>query len=253
MAKPVLLMIHGLVGSLEYFNPTSRIRAFRVATVDLLGYGEHRDAPQERLSLSVQADHVLGCAKERGSDGLFLAGHSMGGAVAMLAAARRPGPIRGIINIEGNFTSKDAFWSGRIVRQSPDAWAKRFELMRADAAAWLRQCGVEPSEQRLAWAEHILDHQASGTVYSMSKAIVEEAAGEDYLAAIRRVVDSGIEIHLVAGERSAAAWDVPDFVRAAARSYTEIPGAGHLMMLEKPDAFCRAIDRVPVDQTKASD
>ncbi len=51
-------------------------------------------------------------------------------------------------------------------------------------------------------------------------------------------------MHLVAGERSAADWDVPDFVRRAARSYTEQPGAGHLMMLEDPDAFCQIVNEI---------
>ena len=51
-------------------------------------------------------------------------------------------------------------------------------------------------------------------------------------------------MHWVAGERSAADWDVPDFVRRAARSYTVQPGAGHLMMLEDPDAFCQIVNEI---------
>jgi len=61
---------------------------------------------------------------------------------------------------------------------------------------------------------------------------------------VRRVVESGMAIHLIAGERSAKAWDAPDFVRAAACSYTEIADAGHLMMLEQPAAFCRVVDSI---------
>ena len=53
-------------------------------------------------------------------------------------------------------------------------------------------------------------------------------------------------LNLIAGERSAEAWDVPAFVLAAARSYTEIAGAGHLMMLEEPAVFCRAVESVLV-------
>ncbi|MCH7885796.1 MAG: alpha/beta hydrolase, partial [Planctomycetes bacterium] len=42
--------------------------------------------------------------------------------------------------------------------------------------------------------------------------------------------------------RSAHGWDVPPLVRDAARSYTEIGEAGHLMMMEQPDAYCRAVE-----------
>ena len=76
----------------------------------------------------------------------------------------------------------------------------------------------------------------------MSRAIVEETRDPDFMQAVQAVVDVGLPIHLIAGERSAAAWDVPDFVRRAAHSYTEQPDAGHLMMLEAPDAFCRIVD-----------
>jgi pimeloyl-ACP methyl ester carboxylesterase len=242
MSRPVLLMIHGLVGPLDYFDPRARISAAGVATLDLLGYGAYRETPDEELSLSTQADHVLRFLSELGTERTVLAGHSMGGAVVMLAAARGPGAISGIINIEGNFTLKDAFWSEQIASQTLDEWLQRFDSMRADVAGWLKQCGIEPSDQRIAWAQNILDHQPARTVRAMSKAILEETGREEYLAAVRGAVDSGVDIYLVAGARSAAAWDVPDFVRRAARSYTEIPSAGHMMMLEKPDVFCGVMD-----------
>lgn len=42
-------------------------------------------------------------------------------------------------------------------------------------------------------------------------------------------------VHLVAGERSAGGWDVPDWAKTAAASDTVVPGVGHMMMLEEPD------------------
>ncbi len=244
MSRPALLMIHGLVGSLDYFDPRSRISAAEVATLDLLGYGAYQDTPDEELSLAAQADHVLRFLSQREADRVVLAGHSMGGAVAMLAAARIPQTVAGIINIEGNFTLKDAFWSERIASESPEAWSARFDAMRADVAGWLRRCGVEPSGQRVARATRILDHQPARTIQAMARATLKETGDRKYLEAVSRVLDSGVDIHLLSGQRSAAAWDVPEFVRAAARSYTEIPSTGHMMMLEDPDAFCRTIDHI---------
>jgi lipase len=44
-------------------------------------------------------------------------------------------------------------------------------------------------------------------------------------------------VHLVAGEHSRSAWNVPDWALSRARSYTEMPGVGHLMTIERPEAF----------------
>ena len=65
MDKPTLLMIHGLVGTLDYFDPARRIDSAGVHAIDLLGYGGLRewpvggeaDAPRG-LTLQSQVDHV---------------------------------------------------------------------------------------------------------------------------------------------------------------------------------------------------
>jgi lipase len=38
----------------------------------------------------------------------------------------------------------------------------------------------------------------------------------------------------VAGTRSRAGWDVPEWANDAAATYQELPGCGHMMMLEQP-------------------
>ena len=51
------------------------------------------------------------------------------------------------------------------------------------------------------------------------------------------VLDSGIPVHLMAGERSRSGWVAPDaFIRRAA-SFTVQPGVGHMMPLEDPETF----------------
>ena len=75
----------------------------------------------------------------------------------------------------------------------------------------------------------------------MSRSLVDETFPPEYDAAVRRVIAQGVELHLIAGEKSAVSWNVPAFVRDAAASYHTIDRAGHLMMLEEPAAFCEAI------------
>ncbi len=235
----MLVMIHGLIGSLDYFDPDDRIGGARVATPDLLGYGSRADAPIRGLTLAGQAEHMVGLIRALPDETVWLLGHSMGGAVAMLVADQIPDRIAGVINVEGNFSLKDAFWSARIAEQGLEDWTRDYRRMQCDCTGWLQECGIEPSDERIRRAEAVFANQPADTVYAMSNAIVRETAAPAYLDCVRRVVERSCPVHLVAGERSAADWDVPDFVRRAARSYTEQPGAGHLMMLEDPDAFCQ--------------
>ena len=244
MSKPTLVMIHGLAGSLHYFDPQSRITGAEVHCCDLLGYGEHRRTEEDRLTLSAQVEHVERYLEQFGTGPVWLLGHSMGGAVVMLLADRRADLVAGLINVEGNFTLKDAFWSGSIIRNSPAEWADEYRALRANLPATTKSWSISPNPQRIEWIGRILDNQPAETVYRMSEAIVAETRPTAYLGTVRRVVDADIPCHLIAGEKSAAAWDLPEFVRRAARSYAQQPGAGHLMMLEDPDRFCALVGSI---------
>ncbi len=244
MTKPMLIMIHGLIGSLDYFDAVGRIGLARVAASDLLGYGSLAGVSARRLTLAGQAEHVVGLIRALPDETVWLLGYSMGGAVAMWVADRIPERIAGVINVEGNFSLKDAFWSARIAEQGLEEWTRDYRRMQADCAGWLMKCGIEPSDDRILRAEAVFANQPAETVYAMSHAIVNETAAPGYLDCVRRVVEQSCPMHLLAGERSAADWNVPEFVRRGARSYIEQPGAGHMMMLEDPDAFCQIVNEI---------
>ena len=50
----------------------------------------------------------------------------------------------------------------------------------------------------------------------------------------RRRLFESVPVHLIAGARSRDGWHVPGWALENAASYTEIAGAGHLVMLEVP-------------------
>lgn len=241
---PTLVMVHGLIGSLGYFQPAERVAGGQVLTPDLLGYGGRRDVDGRLLTLTGQADLISEYIERVATPPVWLLGHSMGGAIVMMVAAGRPDLVAGIINVEGNFTQRDAFWSGKIAALSREDWHERFTKMIGDPADWLRRSDISVTEERLRWATVILENQPADTIQAMSHAIVSETESDDYGQMLQQVAASDIPIHLIAGERSASAWDVPTFIRDAARSYRIIPGAGHMMMLEKPDEFCLAVSKV---------
>ena len=242
---PALVMIHGLLGPIDYFGPQSFLPEFELHTPSLPGYGlEPKNWNGEAPSLRSQAAWVARYLRSRVARPAWLLGHSVGGAIAMLAAGLAPELVKGIVNVEGNFTLNDAFWCRKIAAMGDEAWAAEYRRMQADPTAWLEGAGIAVSAERLSWAQRILQHQSAATVSAMARAVVRETAADAYLASVQAVVEGGTPLHLLAGARSASGWDVPAWARKAAASSTVIPETGHMMMLEAPRLFCDALRSV---------
>jgi pimeloyl-ACP methyl ester carboxylesterase len=96
--KP-LLLIHGLVGSARNWrkNIYFLARHADVYAVDLLNMGESQRVPGLDASLEATADRIASCMDALGLQSADIAGHSHGGAVAMMLAARHPHRVRSLI------------------------------------------------------------------------------------------------------------------------------------------------------------
>jgi pimeloyl-ACP methyl ester carboxylesterase len=241
--KPQLLMIHGLLGGLDYFDPGGCLAGIGVHTPDMIGYGRRR-SEEEGMALSGQAAALARYLREQVGQPAWLLGHSVGGAVAMMVADLVPELVRGLISVEGNFTLRDAFWCARIAALDEQAWALEYGAMEDAPAAWLEKSGIEASDERIAWAREILEHQPYGTVQRMARSVVFETGAPGFLELVRRVLVRGTPLWLLGGEQSAAGWDVPEWVLAAARQVLVQPKVGHMMMLEDPRNFCRIVGSI---------
>ena len=82
----------------------------------------------------------------------------------------------------------------------------------------------------------MLGYQPATTLRAMARAVIEFTGNPGYEPMLREVF-ARTPVHLVAGARSRAGWDVPDWALAEAASYTEIPDAGHMVMDDAPEAF----------------
>jgi pimeloyl-ACP methyl ester carboxylesterase len=232
-----LVMIHGLLGSSGYFAPRQYLPQLDVRTPDLLGYGSKRTVEQG-VDLHGQAAEIVRILRQEVGQPAWLLGHSVGGAVMMLAAERAPELVRGLISVEGNFTLKDAFWCSRIAAMPEAEWASEYGAMEDDPAAWLERSSIEASDQRIAWAKDILSNQPHETIQAMARSVVSVTGAPAYLEGVRRVLGSGVPLYLLGGELSASGWDIPEWVLALACRSQVQPRAGHMMMLEDPAAFC---------------
>jgi pimeloyl-ACP methyl ester carboxylesterase len=245
-ARPALLMIHGLLGPVDYFQPARYLPGIDIHAPDMIGYGRRR-SEEDGIDLPGQAAALARCLRDEVGRPAWLLGHSVGGAVAMMVADREPELVRGLVSVEGNFTLRDAFWCARIASLGEAEWAAEYGAMEDVPAAWLEKSGIEAYDERIAWARDILAHQPYATVQRMARSVVLETGKPDWLELVRRVLVRGTPLVLLGGEQSAAGWDVPEWVLAAARQVLVQPKAGHMMMLEDPRNFCRLVGSVLMD------
>jgi pimeloyl-ACP methyl ester carboxylesterase len=98
---PALVLIHGWGGSTAWWETAGRMlaRDHRVIRVDLLGFGAS-SKPARGYGMDNQARLVLGALRRMGVTRAVVAGHSLGGAVAVAMAERDPGLVRGIVVLD---------------------------------------------------------------------------------------------------------------------------------------------------------
>jgi lipase len=115
-----VVLVHGLFGAFGDQRTWERLSPHQVVVPDLLGYGEHAGTRQ-RITIEAQVEHLHALL---GDQPLYLIGHSVGGVIASMYAHRHPEGVLALINVEGNFTLADAFWSQEMGRKTtPEASA----------------------------------------------------------------------------------------------------------------------------------
>lgn len=239
VSGPVLL-VHGLFGTLDIPDLLDCFPRDRVVAPDLLGYGTLRAVPPDQINIEAQVAYLRSVIKNHfGSEPVHMLGHSLGAILVNLLTHSRPELVRSVVNVEGNFTLRDAFWSSTLSRMTQREVDTMLAGFRRDPGAWLEKSGISPSPERLSVARHWLKRQPGRTVRLMATAAVQESTAE-YLEKVRSVFLQ-VPVHLVAGERSLENWDVPEWATKGAASHTIISNSGHLMMLEYPTTFARTV------------
>ncbi|WP_375481780.1 alpha/beta fold hydrolase [uncultured Jatrophihabitans sp.] len=94
-AEPALF-VHGLGGSATNWTDFAALLRGRLAidAIDLYGHGHSGPAPDNRYTPDAFADLVIAYLEQSGRGPVHLVGNSMGGAVTILVASRRPDLVR---------------------------------------------------------------------------------------------------------------------------------------------------------------
>jgi lipase len=236
------VFVHGLFGSFSAPAAFRQLAPAACSAPDLEGYGATTDRATITLPGQVAAlrEHIAGHYPDQR---VHLVGHSIGAVYAFTLADMEPDLVASVTSVEGNFTLADAFWSRSIAALDEEAARQTITQRLSDPVAFLAGDEIEPADHYVAEARAALAYQPWRTIWESAAAIVEATSSPDYLAMVERVFDR-TDVFLVAGERSASAWSVPEWARRGAAAAATVSGVGHMMMLEHPEALGRAIGRL---------
>ena len=233
-----VVFIHGFIGTLDVFGYESEH-----AAPALVGYGEHQYASPESISLPGQVEHLRSFIDARfRSKPVDVVGHSVGGAIAMLLAHRYPEYVRTIVNVEGNFTLDDAFWSASVGEMSEDEAEAMMNTFRSDPLAWISGSVATPQPHLKEVAIRWLSHQPASTLRAMGQSVVKTTGDDQYLAALEQVFDRH-PVYLLSGELSRKGWNLPNWALEKCAGDHTLANSGHLMMLDDGVGFSAAIAR----------
>jgi pimeloyl-ACP methyl ester carboxylesterase len=123
---PAVLFLHGLVGHAGEWDALAGhlSSGYRVVAVDQRGQGASDRFPSD-VSRDAVVEDVVAVAEQLGLERVVLAGQSLGGHTAILAAARHPELVRALVVIEADVSGPDPEWPAHI-RRWLDSWPAPF-------------------------------------------------------------------------------------------------------------------------------
>jgi pimeloyl-ACP methyl ester carboxylesterase len=244
---PPLVLVHGLGGTIENWRALAPplARDHRVLVPDLPGHGRSEPLPEAR-NVDALAESILGiAAAEEAGDAVWI-GHSLGGVVALRAAALNPDAVRGLVLAAaagiGSATRAAQVTlavlgvakPGRLIAPHRRSWAHS-RLGRRAAFGWWGVADPDALEPEL--AEAFLEGPAHHTD--------TRQAGRALLAS-----DPRTELHRVtcpclclwgASDNWVHVDDGIEYARRLGAPLRPIAGCGHLLIGERPDVCLAAI------------
>ena len=101
-SAPVVVLLHGLLGVAYNFRTTAEALQdrYRVISLNVRGHGDSGPSPERAYNFDLWATDVHALVSALELDRPVLIGHSMGGRIAYVTAARYPDDTRGIVVVD---------------------------------------------------------------------------------------------------------------------------------------------------------
>jgi pimeloyl-ACP methyl ester carboxylesterase len=132
-AAPVVVLVHGAGAHMGWWDAViaELASSFRVIALDLSGNGD--SAGRGDYGGEEWAEEVLAVARQLGGERALLVGHSLGGRISILAAARGPETVRGLVLVDAPIRRPGAESRPRFV---PRSSARRYRTLEEAAEAF---------------------------------------------------------------------------------------------------------------------
>ena len=236
---PPFVFVHGWAGDRSFWSPQVEdlSRDFHCLTLDLRGCGESSQSPP--YDLTQAADDIAAVIEDRGMDAAIVAGHDIGGLVALLANSRHRDRVLGTVMVDPPLDSAARGAMGGLAAQIREAGAMEparifFErFFGEDSNSAVRE---HVEERMLACEPHVAAGQLTDNGYFSQNlgALLQEADKKPFMALW------GPE-PLGDPERLR---QITFFLRQE-----PVTGAGHFLQLENP-AMTNALLRAFVDDVR---
>jgi 2-succinyl-6-hydroxy-2,4-cyclohexadiene-1-carboxylate synthase len=232
-----LVLLHGFTQTRQSWRRTVAALGgrYRALAPDLPGHGHA--AERRPASFSACAAYVRALAGDR----CVLAGYSMGGRIALHTALAWPGLVSWLVLVGASPGLADT--AERDARRRADeALANRIEAIGVEAFAeeWGSQALFAGQGERVAAAAHA--DRLRNTPAGLAAAL--RGLGTGVMTPLwDRLPELGMPVTLVVGERDARFREIAERMAGSIRDarVEVVPGAGHAVPLERPDAVAAAI------------
>lgn len=242
---PPVVLVHGTPSRSyiwRHVAPTLSER-FRVYVYDLLGFGDSERGERQEVSIAAQARMLAELVGAWGLEEPAVAGHDIGGAVALRAHLSEGVRFRRIALLDAVMLTPWGTPALRHVKEHLEAYRTMPEYVFEEyVAARLRQAANRPMEEGTLEAYLSQWRGAEGQAAYLRK---DAALDERDTAEIEPLLDSiEVPVFILWGEEDA--WLDPsqaDRLRAAipSSSLRKMPGAGHFLPEDAPDEVAREL------------
>lgn len=237
---------------------------WRILAPDLRGHGftDLPTKPEDRADWDDMCGDLVDLIAGLEGPPVVLAGHSMGGTLALLAAAQIPGKVRSVVMLDPVILQRAAAAAMRV----PGGWRLARNYPWAVAALKRRRQfpDLETAFQSYrgrgsfrGWPDAVLRDYVEGGFRATANGEVElacspewessnySAQANDTWGALKRV---GRPVHILkAGEGSTCAVTVEDATRRAQLTVDVVEGGGHFFPMMQPETARAALgQRLPV-------
>lgn len=236
--KPALVFIHGWCCNHQLWK--NQLDEFannhRVIAVDLAGHGAS-GTKRQNWCIEGLADDVVTVVKHANLDHVILVGHSMGGPISLIAAARMPRRVSGIIAVDTLHNVEFRF-PPAMAKQMADAFQRDFDAQMAIAVRGMLAPDADPQLAQAIIDDGCLTHKPAAIALlrdfpnleltTLLAAVNVPVRAINAAPISNRGMPTNVEINQAYADFDAHI----------------MTGVGHYPMVEDPDAFNQHLRKV---------